>query len=116
MEVWSVPPEGLAAILVNEPAGLAIGKIKLEDGSTVLGVMRPGFKGLSFDTDVWFPAMMAHVNGAPPNGEGLSMAFAACVVEHFRVEFESLPPDWSAPYEKAGSGAAVARLLSICFR
>src|SRR5438093_9273596 len=33
---------------------------------------------------------------------------AACVVEHFRVEFESLPPDWSAPYEKASSGAAVA--------
>jgi putative ABC transport system permease protein len=32
---------------------------------TVLGVMRPGFKGLSFDTDVWFPAMMARANGAP---------------------------------------------------
>ncbi len=32
---------------------------------TVLGVMRPGFKGLSFDADVWFPAMMAHANGAP---------------------------------------------------
>src|SRR5437879_5908238 len=25
------------------------------------------------------------------------MAFAACVVEHFRVEFESLPSDWSSP-------------------
>ena len=32
---------------------------------SVLGVMRPGFKGLSFNTDVWFPAMMAHANGAP---------------------------------------------------
>jgi putative ABC transport system permease protein len=32
---------------------------------TVLGVMRQGFKGLSFDTDVWFPAMMARANGAP---------------------------------------------------
>jgi predicted permease len=32
---------------------------------TIVGVMRPGFKGLSFDTDVWFPAMMAHANGAP---------------------------------------------------
>ena len=35
---------------------------------TVLGVMRPGFRGLSFDfdTDVWFPVMMARANGAPP--------------------------------------------------
>ncbi|MDQ3997612.1 MAG: ABC transporter permease, partial [Gemmatimonadota bacterium] len=32
---------------------------------TVVGVMRPGFKGISFDTDVWFPAMMARANGAP---------------------------------------------------
>ena len=32
---------------------------------TILGVMTPGFKGLSFDTDVWFPAAMAHVEGAP---------------------------------------------------
>jgi predicted permease len=40
--------------------------LTLNDKSfTVLGVMRPGFKGLSFNTDVWFPAMMAHANGAP---------------------------------------------------
>ncbi|MFN2566717.1 MAG: ABC transporter permease [Gemmatimonadaceae bacterium] len=32
---------------------------------TVVGVMRPGFRGISFDTDVWFPAMMARANGAP---------------------------------------------------
>jgi predicted permease len=32
---------------------------------TIVGVMKPGFKGLSFDTDVWFPAMMARVDGAP---------------------------------------------------
>jgi predicted permease len=32
---------------------------------TVLGVMRPGFKGLSFDTDVWFPAAMVRANGGP---------------------------------------------------
>jgi predicted permease len=34
---------------------------------TVLGVMRPGFKGISFDTDVWFPAAMGRANGAPQN-------------------------------------------------
>jgi putative ABC transport system permease protein len=32
---------------------------------TVIGVMRPGFKGISFDTDVWFPSMMARAYGAP---------------------------------------------------
>jgi predicted permease len=32
---------------------------------TVLGVMRPGFKGASFATDVWFPSMMVHANGGP---------------------------------------------------
>ncbi len=39
VEIWSVPPEGLAVILVNEPAGLCIGKVKLADGSEVLGVL-----------------------------------------------------------------------------
>lgn len=34
---------------------------------TVLGVMRPGFKGASFDTDIWFPSMMTHANGGPTN-------------------------------------------------
>src|SRR5689334_11756659 len=34
---------------------------------TVLGVMRPGFKGVSFDTDIWFPSMMTHANGGPTN-------------------------------------------------
>jgi gamma-glutamylcyclotransferase (GGCT)/AIG2-like uncharacterized protein YtfP len=39
VEVWSVPAAGLAGILLNEPAGLAIGKVRLADGSTVLGVL-----------------------------------------------------------------------------
>jgi predicted permease len=34
---------------------------------TVLGVMRPGFKGISFDTDIWFPAAMMRANGGPSN-------------------------------------------------
>jgi predicted permease len=34
---------------------------------TILGVMRPGFKGISFDTDIWFPAAMARANGGPQN-------------------------------------------------
>ena len=39
VEVWAVPPEGLASILLKEPPGLSIGKVKLEDGSEVLGVL-----------------------------------------------------------------------------
>jgi hypothetical protein len=39
IEVWSVPRAGLAGILLSEPAGLTIGKVQLDDGSTVLGVV-----------------------------------------------------------------------------
>lgn len=39
LEVWSVPRSGLAGILLNEPPGLSIGKVQLDDGSTVLGVL-----------------------------------------------------------------------------
>ena len=39
VEVWAVPPEGLPSILLKEPPGLSIGKVKLEDSSEVLGVL-----------------------------------------------------------------------------
>jgi len=39
VEVWSMPAAGLATILLQEPAGLTIGKVKLADGSEVLGVL-----------------------------------------------------------------------------
>ena len=39
VELWSVPAAGLADILLNEPPGLAIGKVRLEDGSEALGVL-----------------------------------------------------------------------------
>lgn len=39
VEVWSVPAEGLASILLAEPAGLSIGKVKLAGGRVVLGVL-----------------------------------------------------------------------------
>ena len=38
-EIWAVPPAGLASILLQEPPGLSIGKVKLADGSEVLGVL-----------------------------------------------------------------------------
>ncbi|MCV7176988.1 carbamate kinase [Mycolicibacterium sphagni] len=39
VEVWEVPATGLAGILLKEPPGLSIGKVNLDDGSTVLGVL-----------------------------------------------------------------------------
>ena len=39
LEVWAVSPEGLAQILMQEPPGLCIGKVKLADGDEVLGVL-----------------------------------------------------------------------------
>jgi hypothetical protein len=39
LEIWNVPPEGLGDILQKEPPGLCIGKVKLEDGTFVLGVL-----------------------------------------------------------------------------
>ena len=39
LELWSVPRAGLAGILLAEPPGLCIGKVKLADGATVLGVL-----------------------------------------------------------------------------
>jgi gamma-glutamylcyclotransferase (GGCT)/AIG2-like uncharacterized protein YtfP len=39
VEVWSVPANALATLLVSEPAGLCIGKVMLADGSEVLGVL-----------------------------------------------------------------------------
>ena len=39
VEVWSVPRAGLASILLSEPPGLSIGKVRLQDESEVLGVL-----------------------------------------------------------------------------
>ena len=39
VEVWVVPPAGLAQILLKEPPGLCIGKVSLADGVEVLGVV-----------------------------------------------------------------------------
>src|SRR5581483_4084627 len=39
VEVWSLPAEGIATVLEQEPAGLTIGKVMLSDGSIVLGVL-----------------------------------------------------------------------------
>ena len=39
LEVWSVPAAGLTRILQQEPPGLCVGKVRLEDGDEALGVL-----------------------------------------------------------------------------
>ena len=39
VEVWAVPAAGLATILLQEPPGLCVGKVRLEDGAEALGVL-----------------------------------------------------------------------------
>ena len=39
VEVWEVPAAGLASVLLGEPAGLCVGKIRLADGEETLGVL-----------------------------------------------------------------------------
>lgn len=39
LEIWRVPAAGVASVLQAEPAGLSIGKVRLEDGREVLGVL-----------------------------------------------------------------------------
>jgi len=39
VEIWEVPEAGLSQILLQEPPGLCIGKVKLVDSNEVLGVL-----------------------------------------------------------------------------
>jgi hypothetical protein len=39
LEIWQVPSIGLARLLLGEPEGLAIGRVILADGTTLLGVL-----------------------------------------------------------------------------
>ena len=39
LEIWSVPAGAGAEILLDEPSGLSVGKVQLDDGTTVLGVL-----------------------------------------------------------------------------
>jgi carbamate kinase len=39
LEIWSVPRGGMAKVFLKEPPGLTLGKVLLDDGSTVLGLL-----------------------------------------------------------------------------
>ena len=39
VEIWAIPTHNLAQILLQEPPGLCVGKVRLLDGEEVLGVL-----------------------------------------------------------------------------
>ena len=39
VEIWSIPAAGFASLLLAEPPGLCIGKVRLADGTQTLGVL-----------------------------------------------------------------------------
>lgn len=39
LEIWEIPLKGLIDVLNNEPPGLCMGKIELEDGEWIFGVL-----------------------------------------------------------------------------
>lgn len=39
LEIWVLSPHALTTILMQEPPGLCIGRLRLSDGSEVLGVL-----------------------------------------------------------------------------
>lgn len=43
VEVWAVSPVGMAQVLWQEPPGLCVGKVQLENGEWVLGVLGEPF-------------------------------------------------------------------------
>jgi len=43
VEIWAVPAPRMAFLLLLEPPGLCIGKVRLADGEEVLGVMGEAF-------------------------------------------------------------------------
>ena len=73
VEVWAVPPAGLASILLKEPPGLSIGKVQLASGNEVLGVLAEpilcegqreisghgGWRAYIASADIWRAGKMA---------------------------------------------------------
>jgi hypothetical protein len=39
LEIWQIPASGLVQVLLQEPPGLCIGKVTLDDATDVLGVL-----------------------------------------------------------------------------
>lgn len=96
LEVWDVPPDGLVSILEKEPPGLAIGKVLLADGTTVLGVLAEPFnlEGRKEITtyDGWRAYMAVLGSGAAAVANGTSALPGGAVAGPLKVKGE--PYDW----------------------
>jgi hypothetical protein len=68
LEVWDVPAAGLAQVLLNEPPGLAVGKVLLADGAIVLGVLGEPFLCAGRREITAFGGWRAYVASLPGRG------------------------------------------------
>jgi hypothetical protein len=76
VEVRAVPPEGLASILLKEPRGLSIGKVRLASGHEVLGVLAEpilcdGQREISLHGGWRAYIATAHVRGSHPSEDSV---------------------------------------------
>ena len=68
VEVWHVPTDGFAQLLIWEPPGLCIGKVRLADGAETLGVIgEPALCEGQLEITKYggWRAYVANRNGAP---------------------------------------------------
>jgi len=87
---------------------------------TVIGVMKPGFHGLSFDTDVWVPMMMVSLTASPTTLESRGERWLAAIgrlkpgvsVETAQRDLEGIAARLTAAYPETNTGRGV-RLLSL---
>ena len=87
---------------------------------TVVGVMKPGFHGLSFDTDVWVPMMMVSLTASPSTLESRGDRWLAAIgrlepgvsVEAAQRDLDGVAARLTAAYPETNTGRGV-RLLSL---
>src|SRR5881396_2984704 len=70
VELWDVPLDGMAQILLNEPPGLAIGKVVLKDKSVVLGVLGEPFLCAGKREITAYGGWRAYVKEREPRNDG----------------------------------------------
>jgi len=74
LELWAVPPAGIATILLQEPPGLSIGKVQLADGSEVLGVLGEPILCAEQKEITQYGGWRNYLNGKPDGNKGAAQA------------------------------------------
>jgi hypothetical protein len=100
VEIWCVPADGIATLLQKEPPGLTIGKARLMDNSTVLGVIAEpalvvGMKDISDYDGSWREYIaqtgMQLIDNATQSANLTSAQLGA--IQQLRIEGELLAQD-----------------------